>query len=310
MTIRVHKFSTKFGTYEWSGLSTDVKSVTEAYGSTFYETDTRRMYVYTYAGWILKETLVKQAPIYIHTIAITVVDPAAAQTDVITIDGVACSFTSDATPTTTEISTGLRAAIAASAIAGRFIVTGVTNVILTPAGVDDPVVSVSANLTDVQTTGEAHIGEVGYWSDLIVVTPAIAAAAFTANDVVGGKLILAGAVRMEGGKGKITGIKIVDTSKQNANLLVFLFGADLAGIYADNSVEAVTVADWLKWIGTIKILATDYEQMANASLVDLGFEIDVKIAAGTTLYGLMVTTSTPTYGANALQLTFGVREGN
>jgi len=220
MTIRVHKFSTKFGTYEWSGLSTDVKSITEAYGSTFYETDTRRMYVYTYAGWILKETLVKQV------------------------------------------------------------------------------------------AGEAHIGEIGYWSDLIVVTPAIAAAAFAANDVVGGKLTLAGAVRMVGGKGKITGIKIVDTSKQNANLLVFLFGADLAGIYADNSVEAVTAADWLKWIGTIKILATDYEQMANASLVDLGFEIDVKVAAGTTLYGLIVTTDTPTYEANALQLTFGVREGN
>ena len=220
MTIRVHKFSTKFGTYEWSGLSTDVKSITEAYGSTFYETDTRRMYVYTYAGWILKETLVKQV------------------------------------------------------------------------------------------AGEAHIGEIGYWSDLIVVTPAIAAAAFAANDVVGGKLTLAGAVRMVGGKGKITGIKIVDTSKQNANLLVFLFGADLAGIYADNSVEAVTAADWLKWIGTIEILATDYKQMANASLVDLGFEIDVKVAAGTTLYGLIVTTDTPTYEANALQLTFGVREGN
>ena len=158
--------------------------------------------------------------------------------------------------------------------------------------------------------GEAHIGEVGYWSDLIVVTPAIAAAAFAANDVVGGKLTLAGAVRMVGGKGKITGIKIVDTSKQNANLLVFLFGADLAGIYADNSAEAVTVADWLKWIGTIEILAADYKQMANASLVDLGFEIDVKVVAGTTLYGLIVTTDTPTYEANALQLTFGVREGN
>ena len=220
MTIRVHKFSTKFGTYEWSGLSTDVKSVTEAYGSTFYETDTRRMYVYTYAGWVLKETLVKQA------------------------------------------------------------------------------------------AGEAHIGEVGYWSDLIVVTPAIAAAAFTANDVVGGKLTLAGAVRMVGGKGKITSIKIVDTSKQNANLLVFLFGADLAGIYADNSVEAVTAADWLKWIGTIKILATDYEQMANASLVDLRFDMPVEAASGLNLYALIITLSAATFTANCLQLTFGVREGN
>jgi len=153
---------------------------------------------------------------------------------------------------------------------------------------------------------EAHIGEVGYWSDLIVVTPAIAAAAFTANDVVGGKLTLAGAVRMVGGKGKITSIKIVDTSKQNANLLVFLFGADLAGIYADNSVEAVTAADWLKWIGTIKILAADWETMTNASLVDLSFDMPVEAASGVNLYALIITLNAATFTANCLQLTFGV----
>lgn len=157
---------------------------------------------------------------------------------------------------------------------------------------------------------EVHIGEVGLWSDLITVTPAIAAAAFAANDVVGGKLTLAGAVRVAGGKGKITGLKLVDASKQNADLLVFIFGADLAGAYADNDAEAVTAADWLKWIGTIKILSTDYEEMANASLVDLGFELDVKAAAGTILYALIVTTGTPTYAENALQLTFAVGEGS
>ena len=158
--------------------------------------------------------------------------------------------------------------------------------------------------------GEAHLGEVGRWSDLITVTPAIAAAPFSANDVVGGKLTLSGAVRVAGGKGKITGLKLVDASQQNAGLLIFIFGADLAGAYLDNAAEAVTAADWLKWIGTIKILPTDYEEMANASLVDLGFEMDVKAVAGTTLYALIVTTGTPTYGANALQLIFAVGEGN
>lgn len=153
---------------------------------------------------------------------------------------------------------------------------------------------------------ELHIGEVSYWADLIVVTPTISAAAFSANDVVGGKLTLAGAVRVAGGKGKITGLKLVDASKQEADLLVFIFGADLAGNYLDNAAEAVTAADWLKWIGTIKILSTDYEQMANASLADLGFEMPIEAAAGTTIYALIVTTGTPTYGANALQLTFGV----
>jgi len=158
--------------------------------------------------------------------------------------------------------------------------------------------------------GETHLGEVSHWSDLIVVTPAIAAAAFSANDVVGGKLTIVGAVRVAAGKGKITGLRLVDASIQNSPLLVFIFGADLAGTYADNAPEAVTAADWLKWIGTIKILATDYEQMANVSLVDLGFEMDVEAAAGTSLYALIVTTGAAAYGANALQLTFGVGEGS
>ena len=158
--------------------------------------------------------------------------------------------------------------------------------------------------------GEAHIGEVSHWSDLIVVTPTIGAAAFSANDVVGGKLTIPGAVRVAAGKGKITGLKLVDASKQNADLLVFIFKTDLAGTYADNAAEAVTAADWLKWIGTIKVLSTDYEQMANASLADLAFEIPVEASSGTSLYALIVTTGTPTYGANALQLTFAVGEGN
>jgi hypothetical protein len=155
----------------------------------------------------------------------------------------------------------------------------------------------------------AKLEEIKRWSDLIVVTPAIGAAAFSAKDIVGGKLTIAGAVRVAGGKGKITGLRLVDKSKQNANLLIYIFGDDLAGVYADNTAEAVIAADWLKWIGTIKIISSDYELMANASLADLGFEMDVK-SAGTSLYALIVTTDGLTYGANALQLTFGVGEGN
>jgi len=168
----------------------------------------------------------------------------------------------------------------------------------------------SLGVTTALPAGEAHIGEVGRWSDLIVVTPVIAAAAFSAKDFVGGKLTLAGAVRVAEGKGKVTGLKLVDAAKQNADLLVFIFGADLAGTYSDNAAESITTADWLKWIGTIKILSADYEVMANASVVDMGFEMPIKAAAGTTLYALIVTKGTPTYTENCLQLIFGVGEGS
>jgi hypothetical protein len=156
--------------------------------------------------------------------------------------------------------------------------------------------------------GEAHIGEIGRWADLIVVTPTIGAAAFAADDVVGGKLTITNAVRINAGKGKITGLKVVDAAKQNAGLLVFIFGADLAGIYADNSAEAVTAADWLKWIGTIEILGSDWREMANASLVDLGFDMAVESASGRNLFALIITPSGATFTANCLQLTFGMEE--
>ena len=220
MTIRVHKFSTKFGTYEWSGLSTDVKSVTEAYGSTFYETDTRRMYVYTYAGWILKETLVKQA------------------------------------------------------------------------------------------AGEAHIGEVGGNTLPIVVTPVIGAAAFTAGDFVGGKLILANAGRVAGGSGIVQNLSIVDAAKQAAALRIYLFKTDLAGTYADNAVESFTAADMLKLIDVIDVLASDWETLTNVSVTNVetlrGLGIPYKITTGTSLFAIIRTLGTPTYTANCLQLTFGL----
>ncbi len=96
-----------------------------------------------------------------HSIAITIVDPAAVQTDVITIDGLDITFVSDALPTKKKVSDGLIAAIASSAAAGKFVVSqGAAanySIILKPAGVVDPVVSVSANLADTPTDGYARV---------------------------------------------------------------------------------------------------------------------------------------------------------
>ena len=140
----------------------------------------------------------------------------------------------------------------------------------------------------------------------IVVTPTIAGAAFSANDFVGGKLTIAGAMRVAAGAGVLESLTLIDASKQNAALSIYIFKAALAGTYADNATESISAADWLLCLGTIDILPSDYRSMANASVVALGgFGMKVKATAGTSLFALIVTTGTPTYGANALQLTFG-----
>ena len=150
--------------YHLSGLSTAKPTTGIPYGSSYYETDTYVWRVFTLAGWLTETladaTISRLIQVSDHSIAITIANAAAAQTDVITIDGVACSFTSDATPTKAEVCAGLTAAIAASAAAGKFIVTNtgaaLYSIILKPAGILEPVVTVSANLADTPTDGYAR----------------------------------------------------------------------------------------------------------------------------------------------------------
>lgn len=101
-----------------------------------------------------------------HVIAITIVNPALSQTDAITINGVACEFESDATPTKKEVSDGLIAAILASAQAANVVVSqGAApdyDVVVKTANALDPTVAVSANLADTPADGYARInGAVG-----------------------------------------------------------------------------------------------------------------------------------------------------
>jgi hypothetical protein len=259
-------------------------------------------------------------PVKIHTIAIAIVNAAAAQTDFIIIDGVVCTFTSDATPTTTEISTGLRAAIASSAAAGKFTVTGTTNVILTPAYAYAPDVEVSANLTDVQTAGvvsllgvrlsssDAHIGEVGGNTTLVSCTPVVTAGAYHANDVVGGIQTLANAVRLTGGTGVVQSLVISDLAAQNAILEIYLFSATPGtGVYTDNAAMDLDDTDALLCIGRIDVAAADYKSLADNSIAivkNIGLPIKV---TGTSLFAVIRTPSTPTYAAvSDLKLTFGI----
>lgn len=97
-----------------------------------------------------------------HVLAITIANPAATQTDTVTIDGTACAFTSDATPTKQEVSNGLKAAIALAKGDKVIVVQGAApdyDLTLTPASWEaDPTVTVSANLTKTTTDIEVPVG--------------------------------------------------------------------------------------------------------------------------------------------------------
>lgn len=157
---------------------------------------------------------------------------------------------------------------------------------------------------------EAHIGEVGCNTSLVVVTPDIGAAAFTIGDFVGGKLTLANAGRVAAGSGIVQSLSVVDAAKQNASLRIYLFKADLAGAYADNAVESFTLADMLKLIDVIDVSAGDWETLTNCSVTRSealrGLGIPYKITSGTSLFAIIRTLAAPTFTADCLQLTFGL----
>ena len=156
--------------HHYAQASTTQKPTTGVpYGSSLFETDTYTWYTFTAGGWVSENTgmdshISRLIQVSDHSIAITIANAAAAQTDTITIDALAIPFTSDATPTKKEVSDGLIAAIAASAAAGKFIVSqGATpnfSIVLKPAGILEPVVTVSANLADTPTDGYARLNGV------------------------------------------------------------------------------------------------------------------------------------------------------
>lgn len=104
-------------------------------------------------------------PVKDQSIAITIVNGAASQTDTITLGGIDVSFESDATPTKKEVSDGLIAAIAASDAANFYLVSQGAgpdyDIRLRTFQVPNPTVTVSANLTvteiEVETFGKRFI---------------------------------------------------------------------------------------------------------------------------------------------------------
>jgi len=157
--------------HHYWGLSTALKPTAGVpFGSTYYTTDTLVWYIFTGVGWVTETlpgdaTMSRLIQTSIHTIAITIANPALTQTDIITIDGIAVGYVSDATPTKQEVSDGLIADFAVHFTPGLSTTTFIISqgagpnfdIILTPAGITEPVVAVSANLADVATDGFARI---------------------------------------------------------------------------------------------------------------------------------------------------------
>lgn len=141
--------------------------------------------------------------------------------------------------------------------------------------------------------------------------PAITTTApqYTAGDVVGGVLTLTAAVRSSGGAGLLQSLLVTDRANQKAPLTILLFDSAPAGTYTDNAACPTLGADTAKLIRKVNVVAADYETIGGVAVADLAAVSKVVKASGSAdLKAVVVTTGTPTYGANAtdLSIRFGL----
>ena len=135
--------------------------------------------------------------------------------------------------------------------------------------------------------------------------------AYSAGDLVGGKLTLASILRTSGGTGLLQSLLLRDTSNQKAALELIIFDSDPSSTtFTDNAALSINAADVSKIIRRISIAASDYVTIGSIAVADVGPVSKVlKAASGVDLYACLVaaTGSTPTYAStSALSLTIGV----
>jgi hypothetical protein len=135
-------------------------------------------------------------------------------------------------------------------------------------------------------------------------------AAYAAGDVLGAKMELASAVRAAAGKGTLCGLTLINKSGVALACRVYFFNADpAAGTYTDNGAFSLHDTDALLLVAVATISAGDwvnngasYSAFVSGPLLFKPF----KLASGTSLYAIVVSTDAGTWGTNDVQGRLGL----
>lgn len=129
-------------------------------------------------------------------------------------------------------------------------------------------------------------------------TPTISAGAiYAAKDVVGTLLTFANAARFAGGSGRVVAVQVVDKDQERANMDLILFDASPT-VASDNSPFDPTDAELSTCVGWIPLANGFYTDFTDNSVLHMDVDLSYVLAA-TSLYGVLVARSTPTYTATS-----------
>ena len=131
---------------------------------------------------------------------------------------------------------------------------------------------------------------------LSTVTPTVTVGAYSANDVVGGRLTFSGLPP----SGTIRAVTLVDQAKQAGAYQLVLFSASPTAI-ADNDTFDIADADLLNVVGAVHLTDTagadKFDFTDNKIYMRQSLNIPYKKAGTASLFGFLIALGTPTYAA-------------
>lgn len=152
-------------------------------------------------------------------------------------------------------------------------------------------------------TSVQYLGAVGGIAVPIIVTPVLTVhATYVAGDYVGTDhtaMTFAGAGRIPGGCGYITGVGLVDDVVASVAGELWLFSEAPTGLPDDSAAFTVSDADMTKWIGTVPFNTYYPSALNSCSMGEIKIPIFYKCAAASTsIFGAFVTRGAPGYVAD------------
>lgn len=143
---------------------------------------------------------------------------------------------------------------------------------------------------------------------LISVTPTISASSiYAAKDAIGGIMTFSNAARASGGGGILESVVLVDKDQERSNMDLVLFSATVAGTATDNAAFDPTDADLANCVGVVPISSGDYADFNDNSVATRSGIGLAYTCAATSLFGVLVARTTPTYTATSdIIVTIGV----
>jgi hypothetical protein len=149
--------------------------------------------------------------------------------------------------------------------------------------------------TDLTTYGTTNSVFVGGTSQVQVTPTVTSASAYAASNVVGGLLTFANAVQSTVLSGVITSVSVAVKSTQTAGFKLYLFSASPAGTFTNKTAGAIATADASLLLDVITLGAADSGLGSNVTIYNTDAISRSVVLAGTSLYGVLITTGTPTF---------------